>query len=704
MLSFLIFFLSRFIRLHTEKTPFRYNYIFSNLHYYSYYTYIEKTIFVGNKDLADLELRKLINAKDLIEIGKFNDALQLLIDFSENSAITLFEQISYYILMSFIFIKLGKKEELFEYAEKAYQSSQGQKNSFQLVDVYFVKAISYMWEYKYDKVFELIVKSEKLCNILSQEPLNKLLKRKADVAWINGLFCSAKGNFDKGLDYAEQSLKLRENLDLKADIVMSLSLIKEIYYATGNFDRALDYTEQCLKKAIEIDYKRHINLCYHSKGLIYTERGELEAGIEYLKKSLAIAEELNDNFGIGACLNNLGIVYHQQGQLSLAQENLERSLKIFKEYGSPGFTSIDSLFHIALDNNDLELAQKYLEHLEQLNDQYDLKEIDVIYRVDKAIFLKTSLRAINRGKAEEMLKQVVEEEIVNYDIIIIALLHLSDLLLDELQSTSDIEIIDELRPYILKLLNIAEKNHSYSILAEAYILQAKMALVTLELKDTRQLLTKAQSIAEKYHLNRLAVKISSEHDELLKKLSIWREIKESNAPLGDRIKLSRLTEQLDHMIHKGAVEPLEIPDEEPVVVLIVSESGEPVFSYLFDEEWNFEDHLIGGFLTAINSFSDEMFSQGLDRATFGEFNLFMKSISPFLVCYLYKGPSYLARQRIKHFTDNIQIDKDIWETINKFLITSQLVQLKDIPKIKPLINDIFIEKNIKLDVFESKAP
>lgn len=429
----------------------------------------------------------------------------------------------------------------------------------------------------------------------------------------------------------------------------------------------------------------------------------METGIEYYKKALVIAEELNDDFVIAASLNNLGITYHQQGELSLAQENLEKSLKIFKKFGSPGYTSIDSLFHIALDKGDLKLAQKYLDQLHQLKDQYDIIDISVIYRVDKAVLLKTSLRAINRGKAEEMLKQVVEEENVNYDIIIIALLNLSDLLLYELQNTGEIEIIEELRPYILKLLTIAEKNHSYSILAESYILQAKLALVTLELKDTRQLLTKAQGIAEKYHLNRLAVKISNEHDELLKKLSIWEEIKESNTSLVDRIKLARLTEQMDHMLRKGAVEPLEIPDEEPVVVLIVSESGEPVFSYLFDKEWNFEDHLIGGFLTAINSFSDEMFAQGLDRATFGEFNLFMKSISPFLVCYLYKGPSYLARQRIKHFIDNIQIDKDIRETINKFFISSQLVQLKDIPSIKPLINDIFIEKNIQLDVFESNV-
>ena len=60
-----------------------------------------------------------------------------------------------------------------------------------------------------------------------------------------------------------------------------------------------------------------------------------------------------------------------------------------------------------------------------------------------------------------------------------------------------------------------------------------------------------------------------------------------------------------------------------------------------------------------------------------------------------------SKQRIKLFIEHIQKDNDVWETFNKFLKTSQLVQIKDIPSIEPLINDIFIEKNIQLDIFES---
>jgi hypothetical protein len=218
----------------------------------------------------------------------------------------------------------------------------------------------------------------------------------------------------------------------------------------------------------------------------------------------------------------------------------------------------------------------------------------------------------------------------------------------------------------------------------------------LNLEEARRLLTKAQEIAEKYDLTRLAMRISSEHDQLLKQQEMWEKLKESKAPLAERIELSRLNEQMDNMLRKRVIEPDEIQDEESVVILIISTGGTPIFTQSFVEGWSFQDHLFSGFLSAINSFSSEMFSQGLDRAIFGEFTILMKAISPFIICYLFKGQSFLAQQRMKHFVDTIQNDKKIWETIKKYYQTNRLIQIKDIPSLDLLVNEIFIERTILL--------
>jgi hypothetical protein len=245
---------------------------------------------------------------------------------------------------------------------------------------------------------------------------------------------------------------------------------------------------------------------------------------------------------------------------------------------------------------------------------------------------------------------------------------------------------------------MAEKSHSFLMFCETFILQAKLALMNLDVRTARQYLTQAQKIAEKYGIRRLAIKISHEHDELLKQLTMWENLKESNISLSERMKLAQLNEQMDHMISKRKIEVPELSDEEPVLLLIVSEGGIPFFSQSFIEDKSFEDHLFGGFFTAINAFVNEKFSEGLERASFGDHTLLMNSISPFLMCYLFKGQSYSAQNRINSFINEMKSNKELWETFEKFYQMNKKITMKDIPSLEPLITKIFIDKIKYIDV------
>ena len=112
----------------------------------------------------------------------------------------------------------------------------------------------------------------------------------------------------------------------------------------------------------------------------------------------------------------------------------------------------------------------------------------------------------------------------------------------------------------------------------------------------------------------------------------------------------------------------------------------------------FEDHLFGGFFTAINSFISDKFSEGLDRAIFGEHTLLMNSIPPFLMCYVYKGQSYSAQQKIRYFLDKLTGNKETWQAFEKYYQKNQEIQLKDIPSLEPLINEVFRDKKVPINV------
>jgi hypothetical protein len=409
-----------------------------------------------------------------------------------------------------------------------------------------------------------------------------------------------------------------------------------------------------------------------------------------------IFEELNNNYMMAWLFNNLASHYRRKGFLDQALENVKKSLELHAERGvlAGKIATYNNLIGILIMKGNIDQAKDVLKDLEQLTNKINTKVEKQAYNYNKALILKNSSRALDRGKAEELLKQILEDENLGYSNTLDPLLELCDLLLFDLQLTNNQEVLEELKTYISKLYIMAEKSYSHELLAETHLLQAKLSLITFELDNAQQLLNKGQEIAEKYNLNLLAKKISNEHDELLKRLDAWERLKETNAPLEERLKQSRLNEQMETMIQKRLGEEPENKDEDevPVFLLIISEGGRPIFSHSF-AELSLEDHLFGGFFTAVNSFITEKFSEGLDRASFGEHTLLMNSIPPFFACYVYKGQSYYAQKRMKSFVTELERNEEMWDNFNSYYQNNQELQLNDIPLLRNLISKIFMKKN-----------
>jgi tetratricopeptide (TPR) repeat protein len=437
-------------------------------------------------------------------------------------------------------------------------------------------------------------------------------------------------------------------------------------------------------------------MVYETEAVLFNYKGDLNQAIDLQKEALDLVRRINYISGIIESLKNLGLMYQEQGNFTLSQKVLEEALEISEKYNyTRNYLIYHALFQLSIKKGDLEQAKYYLDQLKEFKDISPTA--DLAYRVNKAVFLKTSPRVINRGKAEEILKKIVKED-VQYEGAILALINLCDLLIIELRDTNNSELLEELKLYIAQMQDIAKKSHSFSVLAESFLLQARLDLISLDLKNARRLLTQAQKIADNYGLKWLAIKISNEHDELLKQLDNWGKIEEKEAPLSERIELSRLNEQMQNMVQKRMMEKPTLTVETPVLLLVVSEGGNPIFSQSFVEDQSFEDHLFGGFFTAINSFISEKFSEGLDRATFGEYTLLMNPVSPFLMCYVFKGQSYSAQTRINYFIDRIQKDKPIWQIFEKFYQLNKEIQLKDVPSLELLISEAFIKKKIPLNI------
>ena len=254
-------------------------------------------------------------------------------------------------------------------------------------------------------------------------------------------------------------------------------------------------------------------------------------------------------------LNNVSYSYRIGGELDRALECIEQSIALHRELGKlfQLTNNYDFLIQILIGKGDLERAQISLHQMEQMKNQLKDEGINSAYLYDKALVLKTSLRARDRGKAEEILTQLLEDEYLGFEGMYRVLPTLCELLLTELRITNDQGVLDELTQFIGQLLEIAEKSHSYWLLSETYLLQAKLSLLAFNIKKAQRFLTQAYQIAERFDLTQLTVKIANEKDDILKKLDLWEKLEEEDAPMADRMELARLDEKVIKIIQKRPI-------------------------------------------------------------------------------------------------------------------------------------------------------
>ena len=100
--------------------------------------------------------------------------------------------------------------------------------------------------------------------------------------------------------------------------------------------------------------------------------------------------------------------------------------------------------------------------------------------------------------------------------------------------------------------------------------------------------------------------------------------------------------------------------------MIINEAGRTIYSKQFSESKPINKQLIGAFLSAINSFSQEVFStEGyIERIKYNEYTLIFMPKDSILLCYAFKGESYHALQKLENFIQELESESQLWETIN----------------------------------------
>jgi tetratricopeptide (TPR) repeat protein len=608
--------------------------------------------------MSESILEKLLNLEESLE-GKKDEFLQAIEEIQKKGDLSIKDNLVCEGTKAKTYMTIGSFGEAIRITNMLYEKAEANNIPLSQIDALILRF--YMkWmvgDFNYPQLWENIKESENLLKDASQEPIKDIEFRRSNI------------DFEKAC----------------------------IYRNIGDIDLAL---ELCIKFLEACKKDKRLNSMMPTVlmelGKIYYVKGELKKSQDFLLQSLPLLTDNTFTTRVAKiyALWDLGDNYRSQGKLDLAIEVLEQALEMSSNIAIPIYTNVvfNSLIEVYLDKNSLDDARKYLELLREYNEGKPGSEWAL--KLSEARILKATGRIQNLAEAERILRQFMGDGFGSgWDLNMAAsiLIDLCHILLIELQITDDIEILEELESFVIQLLEIAEKQHSYTTLTSTKLLQAKLALIQLNTADARKFLREAQKIADEHGLLKLALSISREHDKLLDQLDIWENLKNTKTPISERLKLASMDETIGYLKENRTVEGMVSISETPMMLLILSEGGVMTFSHPFDSKWNFDEEIFGSFLTAFNSFSDEFFSKGLDRAKFGEDMMLMQSVDTFLVCYLFRGETYLAIKKLNQFTEDIQDNTMIWKTLNNFSRRNQIVELKDSPSLGSLISEIFVE-------------
>ncbi|MHA2124547.1 MAG: hypothetical protein ACXACO_02765 [Promethearchaeota archaeon] len=473
----------------------------------------------------------------------------------------------------------------------------------------------------------------------------------------------------------------------------------------GRYDYCLEHLKKCLlffEESTSLSIYGHFILT--AMGAACTYKGELEQGLKYITRSLDVSKEtILSKFNDTGNYKWLGLIYSHQGKLDLSIRSFKNGMRIVKQYNDPfsiGFVSgmyID-LIDTCLRNNAQEEAKEYFNKYQLFVEEKNFPNPERVLRFSKAKILKSSSRTRDRAEAEKILKDMLKSHealkkvgtrgMLNEPTG--ALLELCTIYIEELSLTHDLSILNEIQPLLERLLTESTRTNSYLLQAYTYLMKGSLSLLQLNMGDARRYLTQAQDLAEENGLQLLARYISKEHDKLLEQLDKLETTSKSDESLSERLDLASLGDIINKMQGKRAIKAPELVNEDPKLLLIITEGGVPVFSYPFTDDWNQEEELFGSFMTAITSFSSEFFSEGLDRVKFGRYTVLMKPVAELSSCYLFKGPTYLAKQKLTSFVKGIETNKSIIQALMKFYQASQVVELKDFPFLDAYIKQIFV--------------
>lgn len=444
----------------------------------------------------------VIQVKDLVEQGKYDDALLLINHYDQNDLETWGHLLVFKVR---IHRHIGEFDLALSIAKEIHGYNKDLKNKLIEVRTIIEEAYIYWNMSRFEQTTKLIEKGRTIYKPEDQDIASVEIEI-STMDNLQGLVNLYAGDLNEALRYFTSGLEIRKRIGQKHLTAISLN---------------------------------NIGVCYHRKG-------EPDKSKKYFLESEMIFRELNNSTDIGLPYSNLALVYYELGMLTESLEYFKKSEQIEVELGN-SINIAETYFgltRIYLKMNDTVKANEVLEQLKELDRKYDYQLISQWYRLAEAMMLMRKLRLGPKIRAQDLLNQIVSEPVLRQRITIIAMKELASFYLMEVQLYGSEEALDDAIQLVNGLYDTAQDQSSFSLLVEVLLLNSKLSLLRGDYSTALLLLDQAELTTSENGLVGLEAQVTMERVALEAETERWKQLSKQNASLKDKIDQSRILEYL----------------------------------------------------------------------------------------------------------------------------------------------------------------
>ena len=178
---------------------------------------------------------------------------------------------------------------------------------------------------------------------------------------------------DRALEYANRSLKLREEIGSVHLLANGYSQMGSIQSNLANYDQALVSYKKALDYSRQASTPNQTSNILNNLGLVYKRLNEYDTAIDYYQQSLAISEEISDPGSIATTVNNIGQLYFDQDKKKEAEQYYRRALKMREQHGNNSdiASSLNSMLRLTTKRQKFAEATTYANRLKAMGDSTD---------------------------------------------------------------------------------------------------------------------------------------------------------------------------------------------------------------------------------------------------------------------------------------------------------------------------------------------